>query len=409
MSTAYTPYPPKAHRIPKDDEEWARFRKQGFDPTHPIPVTFGGSDIGKIFLADRPTKKFKYFMQDKAIRWLGSEKKAKEYLDHLNRETSYSALLELYLEKASQLNGAGFYAKRRIDNDATRTGHAFESYVAWRCEEATGCKINPQPGAYQHGHPDYDFIIANPDGFIDSLSGTFKTIGGEKITLTDVPCIWEGKTLDPANKQVVSDWRKCLIPFKYELQVRLYMSVLNVDYALISCGWGFQEAYSAHVLVCRDLEIEEFMLNRIREFRDSILADDPPPMDGSLEQRMDMLKRDMRRLVDKGSTAILPAAIYASSAQQYMALERKKKALQDNLDAVKKQMDACQNEILLGMGSASNGIIRANGQSFRIKASRFDKETVTRDVLNRAYPGVWDECKSSTPCVKFTIKREGRA
>ena len=404
----YTPYPPKEHRIPKDDDEWRRFRKEGFDPTHPIPVTFGGSDIGKIFLADRPTKKFKYFMHDKAVRWLGSEAKAKEYLNHLNSETSYSPLYELFLEKASRLSGEEFFKKELVDNNATRVGHAFESHVAWCCEEATGCKINRQPGAYQHGHPDYDFIIANPDGFIDSLKGDFKTIGGDKVTLDGVPCIWEGKTLDPQNTDVVRAWKKYLIPFKYELQVRLYMSTLNVNYALITCGWGFQSQYVANVLVIRDLEIEAFMLERIREFRDSILADSPPSMDGTLKQRMDMIKRDMRRLSNKSTTIMLPASIYGPVVQQMELLEKRKAALSSNLKSLEDQIASCQENLMLGLGSAANGMVVIKDKTYSIKATRCTKETVSKAAVEDIAPGLWDQCKKVSPYVKFSLKREGR-
>lgn len=406
MSTSYTPYPPKAHVIPKDDEEWHRFRREGFDPTHPIPVTFGGSDIGKIFLADRGKKKFQYFMHERAVKWLGSERKAKEYLDHLNKETSYSALLELYLEKASRLSGKDYFVKKAIDSNATRVGHKFEDYVAWCCMEDTRCKIDQQPGAYQHGHPDYDFIIANPDGLIESLSGSFKTIGGATVELDGVKCIWEGKTLDPVSRDVVKDWKKCLIPFKYEMQVRLYMSTLNIDYALISCAWGFQQSYSAHVLVVRDLEIEEYILKRIREFRDSILADDPPPLDGTLDQRLDILKRDIRRMSDKGSTAIMPASIYGPVAKKYLMLQKQRSGLKQRLDAIDEEMAEYEVDLMRGLGNAANGVIRTPSNTMRIKVSRFSVESVPRKKLEKEHPEIWKEFREVSPRMKFTVTED---
>ena len=124
----------------------------------------------------------------------------------------YKTKRELYYEKR------GIQPVKAKDEDTLplRWGKALEQTVAEEFSIQTGLRVYEVKQMFQH--PQYPFMLANVDRFIDLPDGT---VG-----------ILECKTSNPNSK---FKWDDGGVPFHYECQVRHYMSVMNIDTAYIAC------------------------------------------------------------------------------------------------------------------------------------------------------------------------------
>jgi len=98
---------------------------------------------------------------------------------------------------------------------AKKYGHLLEDLVAEIFSRKTGYRVYKK--SYLYAHPDYPFMQANVDYFVELPDGS--------------EAILECKT---CNYNCRDKWDNDTVPFNYELQVRHYMAVTNLQCALVS-------------------------------------------------------------------------------------------------------------------------------------------------------------------------------
>ena len=96
-------------------------------------------------------------------------------------------------------------------------GHLLEDVVAQIFAKKTGLSVYEDHWMYQH--PFFPFLIADVDRFVTLPDGR--------------KAILECKT---AHYDMQFKWANGAVPRHYELQVRHYMSVMNIDVAFIACS-----------------------------------------------------------------------------------------------------------------------------------------------------------------------------
>lgn len=136
---------------------------------------------------------------------------------------------------------------------ALEYGHRLEDLVAKIFTFKTGIPAFEDRAMYAHGLfpfmlADVDFLITLPDGSTGIL---------------------ECKTTAMSNKE---QWEDGAVPFHYELQVRHYLAVMNLDVAYIACLYGNNDASFAYQRIERDLEAEEDLIQREKEFWETALS-----------------------------------------------------------------------------------------------------------------------------------------
>jgi putative phage-type endonuclease len=130
------------------------------------------------------------------------------------------------------------------ENEAMYWGNRMESVLFDECQRRD---IDGEHGAltrnrHTHRHPDEDILLSTPDGFFTKKK---KIVG-----------IWEAKTSR-------SDWNNG-IPPHYEMQVRWYMMVHDVQFGIISALFGGNKYQEFHIL--RDTTVEEEMKRAAHQF-----------------------------------------------------------------------------------------------------------------------------------------------
>lgn len=202
-------------------EEWLRLREHGpfwNDPSNPgyLPFTFGGSTVSSFTNTG------------------GSDVGC----------SAWTSAQDTYRSK----RGIPTKYDPQENTTAMRAGHILEDTVARLAQEVPGYKnlvIEEDTTFYQH--PILPFIVINIDKIVEVEGMSGKGIG-------------EVKTTSMFNFEVHKAWREGVIPPDYEVQIRIYMSVMNLFYGLFMVFWGVPDG-QANVLIERDFHIEADILN----------------------------------------------------------------------------------------------------------------------------------------------------
>lgn len=130
-------------------------------------------------------------------------------------------------------------------------GHLMEDVTAALFAKKTGYYVYNDTFIYQHGA--YPWAVADKDRM-------YVRADGEEGVL-------ELKTTSYENRK---KWMDGNWPYNYELQLRFYMAVANVNHGALACCWGNGENDFAYYEFERDLELEAEMFAKAEEFIQSL-------------------------------------------------------------------------------------------------------------------------------------------
>ncbi len=208
-----------------DRTTWLAARAHG--PDGSIPFTLGGSDISVIFGIN-----------------------------------PWKTPLELWMEKTG----------RRLPDDSTNLyqkemGHLMEPIVAHWYSELTGNELIEDTTMYQH--PKHSFALAD-------LDYRFRQKGTGQIG------IFDSKT---TTYHKAADWSNDACPPYYELQMRWYLSIMDLELAELGCLWGMNPKTDMAIRpVNRDIPTEDDIFERASDFIECCRTNTPPKMDDVLPE-----------------------------------------------------------------------------------------------------------------------------
>lgn len=152
-------------------------------------------------------------------------------------------------------------------------GHLLEDVVAQIFSKKTGLMVYRDQMMYQH--PLYPFMLADVDRFVTLPIGK--------------KAILECKT---AHYDVQYLWANGAVPRHYELQVRHYMAVMNIDVAYIACLFSNNENDFVWQKIERDLDEEESNILQLQDFWENyVLRRVEPPLTEKPDMVLDALSR----------------------------------------------------------------------------------------------------------------------
>lgn len=327
------------------NDVWLEWRAHG--PQGDIPYTLGGSDIAAVFGV-----------------------------------SPWKTPLELWLEKH------GDKPRTEPDNpDQLEMGHLLEPIVAHFFGKKTGLSYYEDTNFYQH--PDYEWALANVDR-------RYYTKDGEDAVL-------ECKSTSFHKRD---DWGDDKYPYYYELQVRFYMAVLNINHGSFACLWGNNpENDFKYPSIERDLEIEKLILEVCQDFIDSLYAGVPPTMEGvKTKTALEALKR----IYEKGD-ASLPAVEFGKKhgvvIEKLAELDAKIKAKETELAALEEQRDEYKVKIIEAMKENEVGTYTADdGVIYTVKYPTRSRTGIDTKRLKAEAPDIYKEYAKTTYSRSFSIK-----
>lgn len=365
--TSYSPIP-VGDTAGLSNEEWLKWREHGPDYNDPfseryIPVTVGGSAVSIIF-GDNP--------------WMSK--------------------LELYHQKSGVTKPK---YERPMNQEILDSGHMLEDFVAHKFLEkmkAEGVKdVEMWNDTVMYQHPLYPFAVCNLD---------------RRIKVNGANGILECKTT--GNWDDIALWKKGVVPKKYEWQCRYYMATMNLDFCYICCCWGFTLNETAVILITRDRDIEDMMMETVEEFVNCcIIGKEPEPQ----TKHMDALAKYYTRLygeIDPKAPAVeLPDSgeIYDLVTEAQSIAERKE-AAEKKLKGIQEEEYAIASKIMqLTGGKSTYATYRLDDQrivalkiKLPMKRASFDEERFKQD-----YPNLFDQYSVKKLDVTTLKKKEKEA
>ena len=204
-----------------DNERWLECRRHG--PKGDIPYTVGGSDVAAIFGV-----------------------------------SPWTTPLELWMIKKGKMK-----TPKKNNPDQLAMGHMLEPIAAEWYARKSGNLVYQDTGLYQHA--DHSYALANFDRRYNRASD------GESGILECKSCTYHK----------ADSWADDAIPIYYELQLRFYLAVADVQHGAFSCIWGNNpENDLAMPEIERDRAKEDIIFERLDEWIWSLENDKPPTMSG---------------------------------------------------------------------------------------------------------------------------------
>lgn len=271
----------------------------------------------------------------------------------------WKSAFQLYIEKTSDF-------VEESDNEAAYWGNVLEDVVAREFAKRTGKKIRKINRMLRH--PNHYFMTANLD----------RDVVGEKAFL-------ECKT---ASEYLKDSWNGEDVPAAYLCQLQHYLAVTGYEKAYIAVLIGGNKFVWKEV--ARDDEFIELMIEHEKAFWENhVLANEPPPIDGST------------------SATELLAKMYPQDDGSAVMLDEQSNTLIEAIESIKteekqleKQRKEYENQLKMTLGEAAEGHSNRFKVSYKtIFSNRFDSKR-----LKDENPDLYKKYCKESPSRRLTIK-----
>ena len=265
-------------------------------------------------------------------------------------------------------------------------GLLMEPIVAHWYEKMTGNSVTKDTGLYQHAN--YPYALANLDYRVQDKNG-------EKG-------IMECKTTSWFKS---GDWAENAVPHYYELQVRYYMAVMDMDFTDIACLWGLNPETDMSICrINRDRDIESIIFEKLDEFVESLRKDKPPDMSGvKPELALQALAR-----VYGSSKPDLPTIEFGKKHERGLRriaeLQTANTELERKVRENEKEVTALSIKIAEIMGPHERGLLETAADKLIISYITKSSRRVNSDLLKKSHPGIYNAVLKTTCSRKLKVE-----
>ncbi len=330
-----------------DNDRWLECRMHG--PLGDIPYTVGGSDVAAIFGV-----------------------------------SPWTTPLELWLIKKGRIK-----PPEKSNANQLQMGHLLEPIAAYWYEQISGNTVTEDTNLYQHA--DHPYALANFDRRFTRASD------GEPGILECKSCTYHK----------AADWAEDAIPLYYELQLRFYLAVADVDIGAFSAVWGNNPDNDlAMPEIVRDRAKEDIIFERLEEWIWSLENDKPPTMqDVKPKLALESLAR-----IYGSSQKNLPTVEFSSKYEKAL---RKIAMLQGELTArnaeikkLEKEIEAHSVRIAEVMKEHEHGVLTTTGDKLLIDFVTRRTRRPDSKALKEKYPSVYDKVLKTSESRKVKVRIE---
>jgi len=249
---------------------------------------------------------------------------------------------------------------------AKEVGHRLEDLVAEIFSKKTGLEVFPVRVMFRH--PLYPFMLADVDFFVRMPDGTF--------------AILECKT---CNYNAKDKWADEGIPAHYVLQVRHYLSVMNMQKAFIACLYGNNENEFVYRTIERDLIEEEDIIDQETYFwQEHVLKNVVPP-------------------------EIVLSGLESKNLEKYLTLSEEKSQLEKRKKEIEAEQRAISVPFVEQLGQGCKAVLEDGTNRYRITYNPTRRTSVGKDQMEKLknqHPDIYEEYTKTTESRTFRIKKE---
>lgn len=326
------------------NERWLECRMHG--PKGDIPYTVGGSDVATIFGV-----------------------------------SPWTTPLELWTIKKGRMKPAV-----KANASQLEMGHMLEPIAAHFYAQKTGNTVIDDTYMYQHA--DFSYALADFDRRFIRVSD------GEPGILECKSCTY----------RKAGDWANGTYPLYYELQLRFYLAVADVNIGAFSTIWGNNPDNDlATPDIVRDKAKEDMIFERLDQWIWSLEHDKPPTMSGIPSK----LALDSLARIYGASKPGLPTIEFSRKQERYL---RQYLSLQDQIaehnaeiKRLTERMEAPSAKIAEIMRDHEHGVLETTTD--KILIDFVTKSTTRTDTakLKKDYPSVYSDVIKTSESRKLKI------
>lgn len=327
-----------------DEKTWLACREHG--PKGDIEYTVGGSDVATIFGL-----------------------------------SPWTTPLELWLIKKGRMK-----PKAKPNPLQLEMGHLLEPIAAHFYAERTGNTVIDDTNMYQHA--DHEYALADFDRrFIRKNDGKSGILECKSCTF-----------------HKADDWAGGSIPLYYELQLRYYLSVADVEIGAFASIWGNNPINDlATPEIIRDWPKEDMIFERLDEWVWSLRNDKPPTMaDVAPKLAMESLAR-----IYGASKAGLPTiefpAKYEKALRGIALLQEENAGLNKHLKENEAKILAYSVRIAELMKDHEHGILNTTKDKLLVDFVTKSTRRVNSDYLKKNHPVAYEESLRASESRKVKV------
>lgn len=330
-----------------DNDRWLECRMHG--PLGDIPYTVGGSDVAAIFGV-----------------------------------SPWTTPLELWLIKKGRIK-----PPEKSNANQLQMGHLLEPIAAYWYEQKSGNAVTEDTNLYQHA--DHPYALANFDRRFTRASD------GEPGILECKSCTYHK----------AGDWAEDAIPLYYELQLRFYLAVADVDIGAFSAVWGNNPDNDlAMPEIVRDRAKEDMIFERLEEWIWSLENDKPPTM----QDVKPKLALESLAHIYGSSQKNLPtvefSGKYEKSLRKIAMLHGELTTRNAEIKKLEKEIEAHSVRIAEAMKEHEHGILTTTSDKLLIDFVTRKTRRPDSKALKEKYPSVYDEVLKTSESRKVKVRIE---
>ncbi len=278
------------------------------------------------------------------------------------------------------------------DEDSTwiqkKMGHLLEDLVAEIFSKKTGLKVFQIKKMFSH--PKYPFMRADVDYFVELPDGTRG--------------ILECKTTNYQNRDAWDDEK---FPYQYELQIRHYMAVMNLDFCYIACLWGNNEKDFTYRYVERDYDFEDQIIEAEEYFWEEYVTKRIEP---TFVEKPDMALKCLASFIGGADTDASRLTIpnkYLPALEKYVTLKEQKSKIDAESKKLEEEIKRTYLPIVEELGDVCEGELSSPGKRYYIyykprKSTKINKENLEK--LAACHKDIFDEYVTTSESRTFNVK-----
>ena len=330
-----------------DNDRWLECRMHG--PLGDIPYTVGGSDVAAIFGV-----------------------------------SPWTTPLELWLIKKGRIK-----PPEKSNANQLQMGHLLEPIAAYWYEQKSANAVTEDTNLYQHA--DHPYALANFDRRFTRASD------GEPGILECKSCTYHK----------AGDWAEDAIPLYYELQLRFYLAVADVDIGAFSAVWGNNPDNDlAMPEIVRDRAKEDMIFERLEEWIWSLENDKPPTMqDVKPKLALESLAR-IYGSSQKNLPTVEFSGKYEKSLRKIAMLQGELSTRNAEIKKLEKEIEAHSVRIAEAMKEHEHGILTTTSDKLLIDFVTRKTRRPDSKALKEKYPSVYDEVLKTSESRKVKVRIE---
>lgn len=326
------------------NEQWLEARMHG--PKGTILYTVGGSDVAAIFGV-----------------------------------SPWTTPLELWNIKKGRMK-----PPKKANANQLEMGHLLEPIAAHWYAKKTGNIVTVDTNLYQHA--DHPYALANFDRRFTRASD------GEPGILECKSCTFHKS----------DEWADGAIPLYYELQLRFYLAVADVEIGSFSAIWGNNPDNDlAMPDIVRDRAKEDMIFERLEEWIWSLKNDKPPTMAGVAPKlALESLARIMGPST-KGLPTIEFSSKYEPSLRKIALLQGKIADCNAEIKTYEKEIEAHSVRIAEVMKNHEHGVLETTTDKLLIDFVTRTSKRPDSKALKEKYPTVYEDVLSTSQSRKVKV------